>query len=205
MPIAISYLVEKKTSIYGSTELRLLWMLMIVTISILTDWFMYLLSWMAAPSFTIFHLEASFKREMKARHQVNTLKMSTQMTCGLIHRLLDRLRLHAGMCLWCETQPVPSFRWTSSQSCCLRLGSCGGRVWACSCQAPKPPESLSHVPRTESAFFFLVLSFFPNYCLCLNTFHECYMSQMTAESLQSLETNKVWFNLNKHTLSFGRT
>lgn len=60
---------------------------------------MYLFSQRATPSFTTFHLKASVKRQMKAYHQVNTLKKTTQMTCGLIHYLLDRLRVHAGMFL----------------------------------------------------------------------------------------------------------
>lgn len=42
----------------------------------------------------------------ESTRQVSTLKMSTHQTPGLIHWLVDRWRLHAGMCSWFETQTV---------------------------------------------------------------------------------------------------
>lgn len=63
-----------------------------------------------------------------------------------------------------------SFTWTSSWPCCLRLGSCGGLVWACSCQAPKPPESLTREPRNKIASFLSGACPFLQFSFYLNTF-----------------------------------
>lgn len=152
---------------------------------------MCLFSWVAAATFTIFHLEASFKREW--RHM-----SSSQYTLDVYtpdmwadSSFAGQVTITRWNVLLCETQPVPSF---TSQSCCLRLGSCEGQVWACSCQAPKPPKSLSRVPRTEKTFFFLLL------------FNPLHLPPPLHSFLRHISwVPGDWTNLNKHNMSFGLT